>query len=251
MGEAKVSESLQLILLYLPTAGGNYLHSKMAMMTTKIFGDYRSRSKVWLWLWQKWWRWRWQWRVENKATLVRVNYHYYGFCWRRQFPCGHLTTDCPQIKRAPQLFPSNGLLTIFTGRFYIYSLYLKNPRSTFFGKEIYFSLILYYIQNQQYRIYIIHDHSFKESGYPRSPFSVIFGHLTTNCLQLRRASNLFPSNRLTISSFTRWFFIYSLELLGPSGARHLAGNPWGLFTSYFEPFGCSSRVTHADKSSSS
>ena len=121
MGGAKVSESLQLILLYLPTAGGNYLHSKMAMMTTKIFGDYI--SKVCLWSWQRWWWWRWQWQVQNKATMVRVNYHYCCFCWCEAISLwafnNRLSTN---IKRASKLFLSNGL-TIFTGRFYIYSLY--------------------------------------------------------------------------------------------------------------------------------
>ena len=39
-------------------------------------------------------------------------------------------------------------------------------------------------------------------------------------------------------------FIHWLEVLGPSGPRHLAGGPSGLLTSSFAPFGRSGRVTH-------
>ena len=35
------------------------------------------------------------------------------FLWRGQFPCGHLRTDCLQIKRPSKWFSPNGL-TIFT-----------------------------------------------------------------------------------------------------------------------------------------
>ena len=41
MGGAKVLESLQLILLYLPTNPGNYLRSKMVMMMMRMVVSIR------------------------------------------------------------------------------------------------------------------------------------------------------------------------------------------------------------------